>query len=224
MRITELTLASGFIEELRDFYIQRLGFTEVPAAAGENKQSFTLQAGHSRLSFVTGAEDARYHFAFNIPYNCVGRAMKWLEKKRVHLVEEKRGQGAMVQFPNWKAQSIYFFDPAGNIVELIGRQPLPPTEKDGFDASYITGVSEIGAAFDDVNAVRQWLNSVHGIPDFIRQPHSADFSALGDDEGLLLLVPVDRDWFMGGFPATKQPTALKLELPGKGPVSLVWNS
>lgn len=218
MQLLEITLGCDPIPEQRRFYTEVLGIPEIEASGGTD--SLALQVGTTRLTFMPGTTDMRYHFAFNIPHGTLATATKWLQSRGVFVLDEP-GIGHVIDFPNWKAQSIYFFDPADNIVELIARQGLPHQHKDTFDASLILNVSEIGAGFDDVEVMRNYLVATHGLPTFIRQTPSPEFAVIGDDEGLLLLVPSKRKWFMGNFEAGKHPTSVKLEHAGRT-VQLIW--
>lgn len=214
MKITELTIASAFIDELRRFYVNQLGFTEHEVIGGSD--GIALQAGHTRFTIVPGTSEARYHFAFNIQPDQLDAAATWLQGRGIELVPNTAGQGYIVDFPNWWAKSIYFFDPSGNIVELIARGAISPAGNAPlFSANSLLGISEIGIVTDDVLALQNWLSTIHGLTSFVRQPDSDTFSVMGDDEGLLLLVPPGREWYMGRFAADKHPVALTLDNKGK---------
>ena len=142
--------------------------------------------------------------------------MSWAQRSGATLLENEERKGHYVDFPDWKARSVYFFDPAGNIVEIIGRAGLPRAgNAPKFSAGSLLGVSEIGLVCDEVPAMRDWITGTHGIGLFARHQHTDQFTALGNDEGLLLLVPKGRNWFMGNFPATHYPLALQLEEDGR---------
>ncbi|MCU0434349.1 MAG: VOC family protein [Bacteroidia bacterium] len=214
MRITALTISTAFIDECRRFYVERLGFAEYEVIGGSD--GLAMQSGYTRFTFVPGTADARYHFAFNIRPDQLPDAADWLMRCGVELIPSPAGQGYEVDFPDWKARSVYFFDPAGNIVEIIGRAALGPAgNAPRFSAASLLGVSEIGMVTDDLPAYRDWLSGVHGIPAFVRQENTDRFTALGDDEGLLLLVPPGREWYMGRFLAEKHPVALTVENGGR---------
>jgi catechol 2,3-dioxygenase-like lactoylglutathione lyase family enzyme len=209
MKITELTIASAFIQEMRRFYVGVLGFAEYEVIGGSD--GLAMQVGYSRLTFVPGTSDARYHFAFNIRPDQLEDAASWLQGRGIELIPNSAGQGYMVDFPDWWAKSVYFFDPSGNIVELIARGAIQRAgNAPKFSAAALLGVSEIGIVTDDVKALHAWLETVHGLTSFSRQPLADTFSVMGDDEGLLLLVPPGREWFMGRFGADKHPVGLTL--------------
>ena len=214
MRINELSLAAGNIEELKKFYSEELGFKEIEAASASD--GFSFQAGYTRINFVPGDKDSRYHFAFNIRPDQLQTAADWLDQHGIDLLENEEKKGKIVDFPAWRAKSVYFFDPAGNIVELIARAAISPAgNAPKFSAASIVGISEIGIVCDDVPAMRQWIETTHGIKGFVRQENTDTFSAMGDDEGLLLLVPKGRPWYMGNFDAYHFPIAIKGSNNGK---------
>ena len=208
MRIEELTLTTGNPEELKKFYSTELGFKEIEAATATD--GFSFQAGYTRINFVPGDKEARYHFAFNIRPDQLPDAIKWLEQHKIDLPDNEKGDGKIVDFPAWRAKSVYFFDAAGNIVEFIARAAIAPAgNAPKFSAQSIVGISEIGIVCDNVAAMRQWFETAHGVQGFPRQHNTDEFSAMGDDEGLLLLVPKGRPWFMGNFDAFHFPVAIK---------------
>ncbi|HLG02676.1 MAG TPA: hypothetical protein VI731_03715 [Bacteroidia bacterium] len=206
MRILELTLAAHAPEELRTFY-SRLGFQEFEAAGGSD--GYAMQVGYTRLNFVPGDRNARYHFAFNVRPDQLDEMVEWCKHNRLTLLPDPKTKAEVVDFPAWRAKSVYFYDAAGNIVEFIARAGI---ERAGnapkFSAKSFTGISEIGIVCDEVAAMREWLSATHGIVDFTRQQNTNEFSAMGDDEGLLLLVPAGRKWFMGDFAAERFPVSL----------------
>jgi catechol-2,3-dioxygenase len=207
MKITELTLAAGNPAELKKFYSEELQLKEIEAATATD--GFSFHAGHTRINFVPGDKDARYHFAFNIRPDQLESSINWLNDHKVQLLDNEKGSGKIVDFPAWKAKSVYFFDPAGNIVEFIARAAISPAgNAPKFSAGSIVGISEIGIVCDDVEAMRQWVETTHGIKGFSRQNNTNEFSAMGDDDGLLLLVPKGRPWFMGNFDAFHFPLAV----------------
>lgn len=219
MKVTELTLATGNVEETKKFYSEELGFKEIEAATASD--GFSFQAGYTRINFVPGDKDARYHFAFNIRPDQIQAAADWLNYHGIDLLDNENKTGKIVDFPSWRAKSVYFFDPAGNIVELIARAAISPAgNAPKFSASSIVGISEIGIVCDDVAAMREWIEAAHGVKGFVRQENTDTFSAMGDDEGLLLLVPKGRAWYMGNFDAYHFPLAIK-GVNGGVPVKLI---
>ena len=73
--------------------------------------------------------DSYYHFAFNIPANKFSEAKVWAKERVSLLVEEGEDEANFVHLP---AHALYFYDPAGNIVELISRQSVSEDSTETF--------------------------------------------------------------------------------------------
>lgn len=207
MKITELTLAAPHPDEMKKFYSGELGFAEIEASS--DTDGFSFQAGHTRVNFIPGDRDAKYHFAFNIKPDQLSDAVKWLEKCGAEPLFSPEYKGVIVDFPDWWAKSVYFFDPAGNIVELIARGGIGAAGNvPAFSANSIVGVSEIGLVTEDVAAMREWIEATHGISSFSRHKNTDEFSVMGDDHGLILITVKGRKWFMGNFEAVHFPVSV----------------
>jgi catechol 2,3-dioxygenase-like lactoylglutathione lyase family enzyme len=207
MKIAHLTLKTQALDTLREFYVDHLGLHLLEETDG----SFTLDAGESRLMFVADdEEDAyRYHFAFNIPYNQMMDAELWLAQ-RVNLIIPEGATDAWVEHTDWQAEALYFADPAGNIVEFIGRQRLAEDTAIPFSAQSIQNISEIGLVVTNVEKdIHQLRAAGLSVPDF--RAGSPDFRPLGDDDGLFIVVQAGRPWFpTPDVPAEVYPIALSI--------------
>ncbi|HEV3377301.1 MAG TPA: hypothetical protein VG126_08485 [Thermoleophilaceae bacterium] len=171
----------------------------LPAADPSVPEAFHGAAyGSSRLRFEQGPAVCS-HFAVNVPPQRFEEAVAWA-RERVELVHDD------VPFPAWRARSAYFFDPAGNIVELIARERAPGEE-------LFLEISEVGLPVADVGAAVEWLESELGVPHFSGDRRS--FSAVGDDRGLFIVVPVGRPWLFTEEPAPDAPVRVTIE-PGPG--------
>jgi catechol-2,3-dioxygenase len=149
--------------------------------------------GSTRVRFAPGPAVCS-HFAIN-----VGRfeeAVAWARARVEDLVRDD------VPFPDWRARAAYFYDPAGNLVELIARERAPGEE-------LLIGVSEIGLPVADVGAAVEFLETELGLPHF--SGNREDFSAVGDDHGLFILVPVGRPWLFTDRPASDAPVRVTIE-------------
>ena len=153
--------------------------------------------GASRLRFEPGPAVCS-HFAVNVPPQRFEEAVDWA-RKRVELVDDD------VPFPAWRARSAYFFDPGGNIVELIARERAPGDE-------LFLEISEVGLPVADVGAAVEWLEEELGLPHF--SGNRRDFSAVGDDRGLFIVVPVGRPWLFTEEPAPDVPLRVTIEAAG----------
>jgi len=140
--------------------------------------------GATRLRFGEGPAVCS-HFAVNVAPERFEEAVDWA-RERVELVADD------VPFPAWRARSAYFFDPGGNIVELIARERAPGDE-------LFLEISEVGLPVTDVDAAVDWLEAEFGLPRFDVDP--GRFAAMGDDRGLFIVVPVGRSWLFTDVPA-----------------------
>jgi catechol-2,3-dioxygenase len=187
VRIAELHLETGDPDRLRTFYTQVLGLPLADAAPGR----FGVQVGATRLVFQQGG-DHRYHVAINIPRNLYRQALDWMAE-RARLLQDSAGSSE-IAFPTWNADSLYFHDPVGNIMELIARHNLPNDAADPFGPECLLGVSEIGLTVDDVRSVVGALENRLGFPVF-DGAGSEVFCAVGDDHGLLIVVRRGHRWY-----------------------------
>lgn len=200
MHIKSLQLFTADITSaLRDFYVEVLGLKMIQATADK----LTLQAGMTQLEFQRRAEEAYYHFAFNIPENQFAEGKAWLQA-RVSLISDSAGADEF-SFRAWNAHSVYFRDPANNILELIARHDLPNASDQPFSGESLLSISEIGLAFEDVRATAANMHETFGL-DYFRGKGGDDFQAMGDDNGLFILVKPGRIWFPeSGVPAYPYP-------------------
>jgi catechol-2,3-dioxygenase len=183
VRIREVVLPAPDPEALAAFYG---GPGEGAAAAA--------RFGATRVRFAPGPAVCS-HFAVNVPPQRFGEAVEWA-RERAPLHRED------VPFPDWRARSAYFFDPAGNVVELIARERAPGED-------LFLEVSEVGLPVEDVGVAVEWLETELGLPHFDGDRRS--FSAVGDDRGLLIVVPVGRPWLFTDQPAPDAPLRLTIE-------------
>ena len=194
MIIRMLTMETRHLAQLHEFYCEVLGLSLID----DNDHSFTFRAGHTDVQFqqYTGQQQPLYHFAFNIPANKIEEASGWVATKaqRLYLSDYN---GFIANFANWHAKSVYFYDPAGNVVELIARFDLNNTAEEPFDAGQFLSVSEVGLVFNPPEFESQVQQVLHEFKAdyFSKQPPLEHFKAIGDDEGLFIIVPENRAWY-----------------------------
>lgn len=211
MKIHSIKLQTAGAEKMNRFYSEILGLKRGASAPEEAH----FQAGYSRLIFSENPGfNGRYHFAFNIPCNQIREAIHWLTQRDIALTPGPNGQ-ALVDFPNWNAESAYFFDPAGNIVEFIARRDLHNASDAPFGPESLLGVSEIAIVTKDVLAWNAGAALDFGVLPFTKSQPGPDFSALGTDDGLFIVVPEGRKWFLTDIPATIEPLEVRFEQAGK---------
>jgi catechol 2,3-dioxygenase-like lactoylglutathione lyase family enzyme len=181
VRIREVVLPAADPDALTDFY-------SLPAPGGG------VAFGASRVRFSPGPAVCS-HFAVNVPSERFEEAVAWA-RDRVTLLNDD------VPFPEWRARSAYFFDSGGNIVELIARERAPGEE-------LFLEVSEVGLPVRDVGVAVDWLVGELGLPHFDGDRRS--FSAVGDERGLFIVVPVGRPWLFTEEPAPEAAVRVTIE-------------
>lgn len=193
--IAELHLQTSKIDVLQSFYSQDLGFPTRRDASG-----LTIEAGSTRIVFesVESGESVEpfYHVAFNIPENKLQEARRW-QKQRTELV--CKGKSEVIHFAKWNADSVFFRDPAGNLLEYIARHDLDNASRGEFSSNDILYASEIGLVVDDVPGTVAAAKSELKMG--IYRDNGANFASIGNEHALLIVVKRDRKW----YPAKQRP-------------------
>lgn len=205
MKITELELVCRNLDGQRHFYSEVLGLPLLESAT----PSFTVQVGQTRLIFHSQPEmHGVHHFAFNIPENQLTAARSWIAKRAPLL--ERDAEAVFTADDDWNAQMFYFRDPDGNILECIARHRLANASATAFGSDSLLSVSEIGYPVEDVPKSAKRLRQQLGLKVF--GAASDTFVPLGDDEGLLILVKLGRNWFPTQQAAQSLPLVLTVQL------------
>lgn len=196
MRLTEISLQANSLTSLYNFYKEVM---ELPVSFLDEIK-LTIHAGESILHFEKNEEiiDPFYHIAFNIPSNKFEEAYEWF-KCRVSLMCVYDHKNFIADFKNWNAKSFYFYDPAGNILEMIARYDLNNEISRNFSGSSICNVSELGIVFPAhgfEDKVASYMKK-YSLDFFNKQPPGPNFKVAGDDNGLFIMVPEGRDWWPG---------------------------
>lgn len=189
MDIRTLILETHSITDLKKFYSEIL---ELDIEAGDNN-SITFKAGTTDIKFLKSEfenDKPFYHFAFNIPENQFLNAKEWISSK-VELIK-LNGEDEF-DFKNWNAHSVYFYDTAGNIIELIARHNLKNGSDEKFSGKSLLNISEVGFPVKDVRKFYTNLKESFDIPVFSGDLKT--FTAAGDENGLFIIVPEGRKWF-----------------------------
>lgn len=196
-RILHLDLITAFpLSEVKKFYTDLL---ELPLVS-EQADRFTFRAGETTITFiqVNGAGAAPfYHFAFNIPENKILKARQWQLKRTPlsatpsHMTDNGYPDDVR-HFSSWNAHSIFFWDPAGNLVEYIARHDLKNGSTGAFTGSDLLCASEIAFIVQDTDRVADELKSLFTLKPYRGGDES--FRAIGDENGLLLVIKKGRVW------------------------------
>ena len=204
MRIEFLQVYTRNFEEQKNFYGKTL---QLPLK-NISESIFQVQLGFSVLEFQQKESATPYHIAFHVPAFQEEKALVWL-KQRVKILESDGEE--IVDFPGWKAKSIYFYDTDKNIVEFISRKHFFPAESEGFSEESILGISEIGLATSTVQEKFNFLNNNFGLAKFTGDYEH--FCATGDDEGLFIIINKEqKGWIPVGDKAFASEFEIKISV------------
>jgi catechol 2,3-dioxygenase-like lactoylglutathione lyase family enzyme len=210
MNITEVQLLTDNLDKTRHFYHEILGLEIL--SSGNGFTSFS--AGLSVLTFhKAGNNRPVYHFAFNIPNNKFEEAMDWAGSK-LDLVKITPSN-CIADFKSWNAKAFYFYDNNKNIVEMIARFDLDNSSQQSFDGSSVYSISEIGAVVENPKQYAQVLLANYNLHFFSRQEPVNDFIAVGDDEGLFIIVTENRIWYPTNIRSARHWAKVTLQLTGR---------
>lgn len=199
MDIRQAQLATRSLDDTARFW-ERLG-CPVDRADGVVE----VVVGSTRLLFrelpeMTGA----LHLAITIPAGTFAAAAEWIAEMATVLVDAD-GRDEFEGPPNWNSRSVYFEGPDQQLLELIERRDLVAATP--ASAVPLLSVSEVGIAVPDVLGAVGTLRRA-GLEPYANTPGEG-FAAVGDVDGLVILVSTERRWF---------PTADRL--PSTAPVVL----
>ncbi len=198
-RITSLRLKTAApLEEMRAFYHEQLGLAVLEQTEGQ----LTIAGGSTKITFEPATEDQGdpfYHFAFNIPENKIRAARDWQRARSPLLpvpenLRDPDYPEDVVHFRNWNAHSVFFFDPAENVVEYIARHDLQNPADGPFTSADIQYASEIAFIVDDVTSAATGVQDRFELGPY--RSSSEQFHAVGDEHGLLLVFKRGRSLSM----------------------------
>jgi len=206
MKLEQIQIQTNNIQETTAFYQDILGFSIIE----KNSKWVTIQAGNSILKFIENSTfDSIYHFAFNIPENKLEEAIEWCKNKVGLIVIED--QNVIANFEAWNANAVYFYDNNGNLLEFISRHDLENASTENFNSKSILNISEIGIVTENPLELGNQLIEKQALEFFSKNNNSEVFSALGDDEGLLIIVKPNRNWYPTQTPSQSNPTEIRIQ-------------
>ncbi|WP_413511604.1 VOC family protein [Myroides odoratus] len=210
MKIIDLQLETSDLNRILDFYQHTLGLTTLE----QTDTTVRFQAGDTQLSFTANnTSKARYHFAFNIATNHLEQAIAWAQANNIDLLPSPKNE-IITHFDTWKAQSIYFWDLDSNLLEFIAREDIQIAKGKAFSPKEILNISEIGLVTNNPIETAEAINQQLGTEFFSKSTPLPEFCAIGDDQGLLVLVAPTRTWYPTPLLAEKSPATLQLESQG----------
>ena len=207
MNIQQVTMYASNFEATKQFYLTHLAFPHTSS----DENSFTIQVGQTTVTFHKALEDKTpfYHFAFNVPSNQFEEAKAWVKSKVTLSTEEGEDE---VYFEFIDAKSIYFEDPAGNIVEFICRLSDATKSDKPFSATSLQKMSEMSLA---VRNKLEVVTLLHDVGIFKRNDEEitpTGLTFMGDraDATYLLLVNEGRTWYFSTKEAVSYPLSITL--------------
>ena len=209
MDILEIEILTDNLDETEKFYSKLLGLQ----TKNKDQNSISFLAGQSTLTFIKSHKlNPKYHFAFNIPHNKLDEAIIWTSAK-LDLIKIA-DNGIVTNFESWNAKAIYFFDNNGNILEFIARFDLNNDSDKPFCISSIQSISEIGIVADAPIKLADKLVEKNNLYFFAKGSKSEKFVALGNDNGLFIIVETNRKWYPTEQQAEKHYTKIKITTDG----------
>jgi catechol-2,3-dioxygenase len=205
MKINHIKIETPNLEDTIAFYKEKLDLEVIEVT----NETATIQVGESLLTFIQNKNNQPvYHLAFNIPANQLKEAINWSEN-RLDLIH-KENDLVVSNFETWKANSVYFFDNNGNLLEFITRKDLKNETEKPFNSQQILNISEIGIVTEKPDELGKALIEKYQLELFDKNDNSEVFTAIGDDEGLLIIVKENRNWFPTEIPAQAFTTEIKV--------------
>ncbi|PZF10134.1 VOC family protein [Curtobacterium sp. MCLR17_034] len=197
MDIRQVQLATRSLADTARFY-ERLGCSvEIVDATARIVVGSTLLV-FRELPEMTGA----LHLAITIPTGAFDAAKAWIAGLTTVLGTDD--QDEFEGPPNWNSRSVYFEGPDQQLLELIERRDLESGARRAGDGSGtgtgtvvpLVSVSEVGIPVPDVLGAVEALRRA-GLEPYANPPGES-FAAVGDVDGLVILVSPDRRWFPTG--------------------------
>jgi catechol-2,3-dioxygenase len=188
MLITDVRMGTADLASAERFYRDAL---ELPVT--RTAGAVVVTVGRSTLTLVEHpALTESNHLAFTIPSNRFADAKAWLAS-RVELMRWEDDVDELRLGEPWDSESVYFRGPDGIILEAITRQRLDNASDEDFSSAQFLCVSEVGLATPNVSETFAEVRREFGVDTFAGE--SPDFTTVGDQDGLLILVTDGRPWF-----------------------------
>lgn len=207
MHISAINLLTNDLENTFDFYHNKMGFP----VKERRDQYVTFIAGKTDLTFTYSDTHKHpvYHFAFTIPSNKLKEAFDFIQAKT--FIMDVPSGSKIADFSNWNADAFYFYDNNNNILEFIARYAIQNQSDQAFSGTSIYAISEIGLVTDKVPVLAQKITEDYDVSIFEHQPAMEQFTVMGDDYGLFILVATERTWFPTQIKAKLFPLAIYIQ-------------
>lgn len=206
MNLNTIEILTNDLNATKHFYENVL---ELPVTM-VNDSTMRVKIGASTLRFIECLKNEKpiYHLAFNIPNNKLDEVINWCESK-IQLLKKDDG-ACITNFESWNANAVYFYDNNGNVLEFIARKDLNNSVQEPFSSKQILNISEIGIVAANPLALGKQFIQDYELQFFKKNKNSKVFTVLGDDDGLLIIVIPNRDWYSTQIPAKSNWTKIAL--------------
>lgn len=164
------------------FWTNIMGFE----LAASSNTGFSVKTGQSTLTFRRDQNGygGNYQFTFEIPENQIENARTWILKRSS--VVQDASTGAEIQHKSKQnAHSLFFRDPAGNLVEFIARHNLKNAREGEFQKEMILGISNATVVTRNVKDCGDTLFNQFQLPGI--QGSSNSVKLCGGQEGTITL-------------------------------------
>lgn len=208
MRITEATLYTNRLDEMKRFYVEKLGLS----VGEEDSTRFQIELGENTLIFQEAIteQERQYHFAINIPANRFKEAKEWIMSRVPLLTADGEDE---IYFEGIDASSLYFYDADENVIELIARHSINPESKiESFSSNEFLGIGEMSLTVEDPSLVATALETIG-----VRRrdgnsidPRHLNFMGPPNHDTYMLLVPRGRVWLFS--PKLSIPSPIQMVL------------
>lgn len=208
MRITEATLYTNRLDEMKRFYVEKLGLSVVD----EDSTRFQIELGEDTLIFQEAIteQERQYHFAINIPANRFKEAKEWIMSRVPLLTADGEDE---IYFEGIDASSLYFYDADENVIELIARHSINPESNiESFSSNEFLGIGEMSLTVEDPSLVATALETIG-----VRRrdgnsidPRHLNFMGPPNHDTYMLLVPRGRVWLFS--PKLSIPSPIQMVL------------
>lgn len=208
MRITEAMLYTNRLDEMKRFYVEKLGLS----VGDEDSTRFQIELGEDTLIFQEAVteQERQYHFAINIQANRFKEAKEWIMSRVPLLTEEGEDE---IYFEGIDASSLYFYDADENVIELIARHSINPESNiESFSSNEFLGIGEMSLTVEDPSLVAQELETIG-----VRRrdgnsidPRHLNFIGPPNHNTYILLVPRGRVWLFS--PKLSIPSPIQMVL------------
>ncbi len=207
MELREITIYTNDIAETKAFYLDTMSFQ----LNQETEDSLTFKIGNSLLTFIHTTDKLEiYHYAFNIQPNHLNQAIAWSESRFKLILSPSNN--IITTFEQWKSESIYFYDNNGNLLEFIAREESPILTDNNFSSDAVINISEFGVVSEKAIEKAEELIAIHNFQFFDKAVASNQFLALGNDEGLLIFVEPNRNWYPTSTKAKKSNAKITIAI------------